>query len=193
MGPRRCYYQIIGQEIMECIQPLPAISEDNLTILRSIYTECQRSILFHRPKYGAKNTNYFIDDKSLFQTIIEKIIKPLEISDNEIENLWNNADPDYKCSGINFNVLQHGDYLKPHIDYNPTKLNILISGKTDNYIKFVNEDETWDWKTPALIDISKLHYVSNDIPITQPRVMMQIFLTKSFEYYKNTMNLNPNW
>jgi hypothetical protein len=178
---------------MKCILPLPPVKESNLIMLREIFTECNRSILFHKPVYGAKNTNYFIDDTTLFAKVIEKIIKPLEIDLNEVQNLWNNEDPNYMCNGINFNVLENGDYLKPHIDYNPTKLNILISGQTDNYIKFVNENESWGWETPALIDISKLHYVSNEKSITTPRVMMQIFLTKSFDYYKSSMNLNPDW
>jgi hypothetical protein len=178
---------------MKCILPLPPVRESNLIMLREIFTECNRSILFHKPVYGAKNTNYFIDDTTLFAKVIEKIIKPLEINLDEVQNLWNNADLNYKCNGINFNVLENGDYLKPHIDYNPTKLNILISGTTDNHIRFVNENESWGWETPALIDISKLHYVSNDVPITKLRVMMQIFLTKSFDHYKNSMNLNPDW
>jgi hypothetical protein len=178
---------------MKCILPLPPVKETNLIMLREIFAECKRSLLFHKPIYGAKNTNYFIDDTTLFAKIIEKIIKPLKINLNEIENLWNNENTEYKCNGINFNVLTSGDYLKPHIDYNPTKLNILISGYTDNHIKFVNENESWDWMSPALIDISKLHYVSNDTPITEPRIMMQIFLTKNFDYYKNNMNLNPDW
>lgn len=179
--------------MMECILPLPPVSEDNLRMLRRIYTQCQRSILFHRPVYGAKNTNYFIDDNDLFDQIVEHIVRPLAINLDEIENLWNSQDPEYNCKGINFNVLEQSDYLKPHIDYNPTKLNILISGPTSNYIKFVNEGDTWDWTTPAIIDVSKLHYVTDDSAITEPRVMMQIFLTKKFEYYRNNINLTPNW
>jgi hypothetical protein len=178
---------------MECILPLPAINSKNMLMLNSIFNSCTRSLVFHKVKYGAKNTNYFIDNRDDFNSVLDCIIKPLGIDPDDIVNLWNNVDLEYKCSGINFNVLTADDYLKPHIDYNPTKLNILISGKTKNHVHFVNEGETWDWSTPAVIDVSKLHYVSNNAIELVPRVTMQIFLTKSFDYYRNNINTLPDW
>ena len=88
-----------------------------------------------------------------------------------------------------------GDFLKPHRDYNPTKLNILISGKTMYRIHYLGEDqsESYDWEYPALCDVSKKHYVDDMAHGAPERVMLQVFIKKSFDYYKNIINLNPNW
>lgn len=176
---------------MKYIFPLPAISSSNLNMLNDIFRLCNRSMSFNKNKF--KITNYFIDDQTNFDKIIKNIVTPLGIDTSEIYNLWNDIDTNYKCKGINFNVLGNNGYINNHVDTNPTKINILLSGKTNNKIYYADTGDTWDWKTPALIDVSKEHCVTNEVYESIPRVTMQIFLINSFEYYKNIINLNPEW
>jgi hypothetical protein len=161
-------------------------------MLKHIYSESFRSVVFHKETYGAKVTNLFIDDTTYFENIIEHIVQPLGIDRQDVCNLWAGVDPEYKCNGINFNIITKTDFLRPHRDYNPTKLNILISGPTINGVHFTDNGESWFWETPAIIDVSKEHYLTN-IPEEPPRITLQIFLTKPIEYYRSSINFSPNW
>lgn len=179
---------------MKYILPLPSISDENRLMLRNIYDSCSRTNVYTDAN-RIKITTHFIDNTIDYNKIIEKIVIPVGLDPIDINNMWNSKDPTYNCSGINFNVLQGDDFLNIHKDYNPTKLNILISGCTANMIRYVEDEanECYDWSTPALIDVRPLHYVDNIETNVVPRVMMQIFLTNPFEYYKNKINLNPLW
>ena len=179
---------------MKYIIPLAPVSDKTMSMIRNIYAAGLRKRLF-RYKDGIQITNHFIDDINDVNLIMENVVKPAGINLEHVANFWNEMDNEYKCHGINFNVMRGGDYLKPHIDYNPTKLNILISGKTNYSIHYVDEDESesYNWDYPALCDVSKKHYVDDMAPDAPERVMLQVFITKSFDYYKDIINLNPNW
>lgn len=180
---------------MKYVFPLPAISEKNIIRLREIFYSTTR---FHEFEYPntIKITNHFIDNEDDFNFIINNIIIPAGISIEDVQDTWGEVDPDYiNKRGINFNVCKVGDFIGPHKDKNPTKLNIMISKNISTSIKFTGEsdDESYNWKTPALVDVSRMHYVDPLEEGTAPRITLQIFLTKSFEYYKETINKNPTW
>ena len=179
---------------MKYIVPLPSVSDKTMSMIRNIYNSGLRRRIF-RYQDGIKITNHFIDNTNDFDLIMENVVKPVGINPDDVGNLWNEMDNEYQCNGINFNVMCGGDFLKPHRDYNPTKLNILISGKTMYRIHYLGEDqsESYDWEYPALCDVSKKHYVDDMAHGAPERVMLQVFIKKSFDYYKNIINLNPNW
>jgi hypothetical protein len=181
---------------MKYIIPLPALAPTTLVSLRKIFQSTTQIKNFHMPD-RIKITNHFIDNHDDFKFIVENIIKPVGIDPNDIKDTWSEIDPEYNNKyGINFNVCAAGDFIGPHCDKTPAKLNILISEKVTTSIKFTGYEnsETWDWRTPALIDVSKKHFV-DPLPLnaTCPRITMQIFINKSFDYYKDIINTSPDW
>jgi len=179
---------------MKHVFPLPAISEKNMNRLREIFYSTAQSLQFK--SNTIKITNHFIDSDNDFNFIIDNIVKPTGININEVQDTWGEVDSNYvNKRGINFNVCRVGDFIGPHKDKNPTKLNIMISENISTSIKFTDEsdNESYDWKTPALVDVSRSHYVDPLEEGTPPRITLQIFLTKSFDYYKETINKKPNW
>jgi hypothetical protein len=179
---------------MKYIVPFSPVSDKTMGLIKQVYESCIRKKVFIEPN-RIQITNYFIDDINDFNLLIEHVVKPTGVNPDDVGNMWNDVDPKYNCKGINFNVMRGGDFLKPHCDGNPTKLNILVSGKTKYCIKFVGEDdsESYNWDTPALVDVSKKHYVDDIEASASDRIMLQIFIKKSFDYYKNIINVNPNW
>jgi hypothetical protein len=180
---------------MKYVFPLPAISNNTLIRLREIFQATTRT---HQFEYEnkIKITNHFIDNEDDFKFIIDNIIIPTGISIEEVQDTWGENDINYiNNRGINFNVCKVGDFIGPHKDKNPTKLNIMISEKLSTSINFAGEskEESYNWETPALVDVSKVHYVDPLPEGSLPRVTLQIFLTNSFDYYKKIVNTTPNW
>ncbi len=128
----------------------------------------------------AQNVNLHIDDPGHFERIVDWVLKPLKIDPREVKNMY----PHQVCTGMNFNILSPGDWIKPHVDYNKTKLNILLKGNPEHCIHFINENETWDYLSPAILDVSKLHTVQKIETLKVPRVMLQIFLSEDFSHYR---------
>ena len=180
---------------MKYVFPLPSISKHNMARLREIFNSTSRTLQF-KYENRIQITNHFIDDDNDFKFIIDNIIIPTGIPIADVQDIWGENDPNYiNNRGINFNVCKVGDFIGPHKDKNPTKLNIMISEKLSTSINFLGEteEESYNWETPALVDVSKSHYV-NPLPEgSEPRVTLQIFLINSFEYYKKIINTNPQW
>lgn len=93
-----------------------------MLMLKEIYNSSSRTNVY-TDSTRIKITTYFIDDKSNYSKILQKIVLPIGLDTTDINNMWNSKDP----------------------------TNIV------------------------------------------PRIMMQIFLTKPFSHYKNSINLTPIW
>lgn len=175
---------------MKCILPLPAIQPATKEMLFDIFLSCKRKVDLNNPR--CKVTSWFPEEEG-FNTIIEKIVKPIGIDPNDVEDLCKDANwLPYNCQGISFTHHLPGDYTLSHRDYNPAKLNILLWGDPIHHMHFINEDEYWDYKTPAIMSIFNLHEATN-MPVVRPRVHLQIFLKREFEYYRNTVNHQATW
>jgi hypothetical protein len=169
------------------VRPLPRLSDVTLQNLRDIYHRCDRYDVYEDARY-AKNKNVFIDDDYDFKWIIENILWPIGIQEDEVENLFN----EQRCRGINFNIITSGDWVNTHRDYNPTKLNILLTDERSCDIVFVDTNESWDYQTPAILDVSQRHLVSNITQLSKPRIMLQVFLRHEFKYYIELLRDLPN-
>ena len=168
------------------IIPLQALSSEYLDKLRNIYANCVRTDRYENILV-ARNTNVFIDDESDYQWILKHILLPIGILQDDIENLYKQQN----CAGINFNVLTSVDWVNQHSDINPCKLNILISSEKISNIRFISDNEEWNYETPAILDVSKNHLVTNLDQLTEPRIVLQVFLTKPFEYYRDHVKTAP--
>ena len=164
---------------MICVLPLSPLDKAAIDQLHSIYTRCQRADLYEDPKY-ARNLNVFIDDEGDFSWIVENVLQKYGIDAEDLDNFYK----EQRCNGINFNVLTSNDWVHDHKDYNPAKLNILVTPDTACNIFFVDDHESWYYHTPAILDVSKKHRVENLWKLTEPRVMLQAFLNKPFSHYR---------
>lgn len=163
---------------MNCVFPIASPSSDELKQLRDIYDRCDRSDLYEDDRY-ARNTNVFIDSTQDFTWIVDRLLRRYDIDYDDIENFYK----DQRCNGINFNVLTNADWVKEHRDYNPTKLNILVSDERCSEIVFPDFGERWAYETPAILKVGMRHRVDNLHLLTKPRIMLQVFLRKPFMEY----------
>ena len=164
---------------MTDVLPLPALDQSNLAHLREIYGRCARSDIYSDERY-AQNRNVFIDDDDDFAWIIDHVVKRYGINPSDVSNSYSAQ----RCRGINFNVVSAQDWIKPHVDYNPTKLNLLLSDDRSCAIVFTDSGERWDYRTPALLNVAHRHYVDNMQALVTPRIMLQVFITKPFDHYR---------
>lgn len=168
---------------MRNIIPLPPLPTDHLSYLRATYARCQRSDMYEDLEV-ARNRNVFIDDDRDFDWIIDHVLLPVGIPRDHVGNMYQ----EQHCRGINFNVIDSLGFVHAHIDINPTKLNILITSEMGSNIKFIDTGEEWDYHSPAILDVSQWHTVTNISQLSMPRVMLQIFLLHPFETYRQLLS-----
>lgn len=160
---------------MRFIFPLPSIDESKMRKLHAVYGGTTRDDVYDNVRI-ARNRNVFIDNNDDFDWIMDNIVIAYGLDRSDIGNLYTKQN----CRGINFNVITASDWVREHSDVNPSKINILLTKQHGSNIRFVETSEEWDYRTPALLDVSQRHLVTNVERLDQPRVMMQIFITKPF-------------
>jgi len=158
--------------------PLPEISIKNRDVLQSIYLSSNR-IEIYEDKKTARSTNVFIDTREHQDWIYTTLVEPLGIPRSHVRNKW----PESRCCGMNFNVFRKGDWCLPHHDVNPVKINFLMQGRQNTSIFFPDDIISWDYSSPAVLNVSKKHTVKQLESLIDDRITLQIFLIEKIEYY----------
>ena len=167
--------------------PLPEISNKNRDKLRNIYLSSNRTEIYE-DKNIARSTQVFIDIREHQDWIYNTLVCPLGIERSHIRNNW----PDSRCCGINFNVFKKGDWCHPHRDVNPVKINFLFQGRQNTSIFFPDDNVSWDYSSPAMLNVSKKHMVTQLESLINDRITLQIFLVEKIGYYAKVMEGNSN-
>lgn len=166
--------------------PLPKLPEKYKKRLYDIYLKSSDSELYE-DKRCSRVTNIFIKSKEHQDWIYSNLIYPLGISRNHIKNLYHYKN--HKCCGMNFSVFRRGDWCHPHQDLNPTKIHLFWLGDCKKHTLFFSDQNThWDYSSPVMINVSQKHTVTQLDQLTSKRVMFQIFLTETIEYYRELLN-----
>ena len=158
----------------------------NKSHLWDIYNRCDRQGKYYNFNV-ASTTNVFIDNYDDIKYIDDNIIKPLGIPHSLLKNFYDNG------PGLNFNVIKPGGFVRPHFSINDTKLNILLNDTTLAPILFIETGEKYYYEHPVLLDVGQLHAVDNCESIVEDRVMLQLFLTASYEKCERIINENRNY
>ena len=166
--------------------------------LRAIYSNCTRSFKFYEEKC-ASTTNALVDDKEDYQYIVDNIIKRAGIDLSIVNNTWEYEDDGTEAHGINFHVLHPGDYVRPHTDKtrfsdtNVTKLNVLVNESTNCPVHFCESGLEYYYEHPVLLNVGLEHDVKYTDTITEPRIILQIFLNEKYETCLEMINENHTY